>query len=142
MKRYKDGFLTLLIMSLVPVAILVAFLLLFFIIGTIGSWHASWEWRAIQKEVTAYVLENKDSISISNPDRDQSFIYTIDGSWDTYLEFGYYYSSDDTYHYVKPTKENRYKKGYRAYGIPNDKHDWYYTAKLCDHWYYYELHDG
>lgn len=142
MKRYKGRLLTSLIVILVPVAILVAFLLLFFTTGTIGSWCASQEWSAIHEEVATYVLENKVSIPISNPDQDQTFVYTTGGSWDTYLEFGYYYSSDDTYHYVKPVKENKYKKGYRAYGIPNDKHDWYYTAKLCEHWYYYELHDG
>lgn len=142
MKRCADWFLTWLILILIPVAIPTAVFLLIFITGTIGNWHTSQEWNAIEREVTAYVLENKDSIPINNPDHNQTFVYTTDGSWDAYLEFGYYYSSDDTYRHVTPTKENKYKKGYRVYGIPNEKHDWYYTARLCEHWYYYELHDG
>ena len=142
MRRYCKGVLALLVLVFHPVILLAAALLLVFTIGTIGCWSASREWSVIQKEVTTYVLENKDSIPISNPNRDQTFVYTTDGSWDTYLEFGYYYSSDDTYRHVTPTKENKYKKGYRVYGIPNEKHDWYYTARLCEHWYYYELHDG
>jgi len=142
MKRYFKWFLALLVLVFHPIILLVAVLLLVLTLGTIGGWCASWEWNTIQKEVTAYVLENKDSIPLNSPDRDQTFVYMTGGSWDTHLEFGYYYSSDDTYRYVTPTKENKYKKGYRMYGIPNDKHDWYYTAKLCDHWYYYELHDS
>ena len=141
MKRYKDGFLTLLIMSLVPVAILVAFLLLFFIIGTIGSWHASWEWRAIQKEVTAYVLENKESIELNTPGGHQTFVYAYTPTFDGGIEFGYYYSEDNTYN-SDTSKENQYRRGYRTDDYGGDPFDWYYTERICDQWFYYEEHDG
>lgn len=141
MKRCADWFLTSLIVIVIPVAIATAVLLLIFAIGTIGVWHASWEWSAIQKEVTTYVLENKDSIELNAPHGYQNFVYTYTPTFDGGIEFGYYYSEDSTYN-GDTSEKNRYRKGYRTDNFGGDPFDWYYTEKICDHWFYYEDHDG
>ena len=138
MKRYfkEVGFLFLLVS--IPVIIVIV---LIFAIGTIGVWHASWEWGTIQKEVMTYVLENKDSIELNAPRGYQSFVYTYTPTFDGGIEFGYYYSEDNTYN-GDTSEKNRYRKGYRTDNYGGDPFDWYYTEKICDYWFYYEGHDG
>lgn len=140
-KRHIKWILIPVALILSPVIILVEVFIVIFIIGSISNWHASLEWEAIQNEITTYVLENKDSIEIDTLYGYQHFEYTYTGFWDASVEFGYYYSENDT-HNGNPTEDERYKNGYRIDGIDGDPVDWYYSEKICDHWYYYELHDG
>ena len=141
MKQRFKWLLAILLLWFHPIVELAAGLLLVLAIGAIGGWHASWEWNVIQKEVTAYVLENKDSIELSAPRGYQSFVYTYTPTFDGGIEFGYYYSKDNTYN-GNTSKKNRYRKGYRTDNYGGDPFDWYYTEKICDHWFYYEDHDG
>lgn len=30
----------------------------------------------------------------------------------------------------------------RTYDIPDDSTDWYYSERICENWFYYEIHDG
>ena len=106
------------------------------------------EAKQIKTEILEYVLQNKDSIEIDAPFGYQVFRYAGTGDVTSSVDYGYYYSENDVYlSYgggglsMKP--ETKYKNGYRYYGaINNDPTDWYYTEKICDNWYYYELHDG
>lgn len=97
--------------------------------------------QKIKNNTFRYVLENKDTIQLNPSDNRQNFIFTTTGSWDTYVEYGYYYSADNMYS-INPAEENKYKKGYRRDGVYGDPLDWYYTEKICDNWYYYEYHDS
>lgn len=141
MKRYLKWILIPLALILFPIIILIGVAIVVFTIGSIGSWHASLEWKAIQNEITAYVLENKDSIEQSVADGYQRFVYTYTPTFDGGIEFGYYYSEDNTYN-GDTSKEKRYRKGYRTDDFGGDPFDWYYTEKICDQWFYYEDHDG
>ncbi len=157
MNRYKDGLSTLLIVALVPVAKLIVFALFLSVIFLVVGVHDDIEQAKIQKEITAYVLENKDTIKIDSPLGHQAFHYFGTGSWDTEVNYGYYYSPEDIYlfAYEDPLYEESgiygpplslkystpYRNGYRDDGIYGDDHDWYYTEKICANWYYYELHD-
>ncbi len=75
--------------------------------------------QKIKNDTFRYVLENKDTIQLNPSVNHQEFIFTTTGSWDTYVEYGYYYSADDTYD-IKPTEESKYKRGYRYDGIHSD----------------------
>ena len=112
----------------------------FAIFWTIGSIAGHVQDQQIKKDVFEYVLENKDTLQLDAPRNHQEFIFTTTGSWDTYVEYGYYYSEDDTYS-ITPTKEREYKNGYRIDTVYGDPLDWYYTEKICDNWYYYEYRD-
>lgn len=95
----------------------------------------------IKAEIFEYVLQNKDNIELDPNKMYQEFFYRATGDITAGVDYGYYYSEYDKYE-VAPSEENRYKSGYRIFGINGDPADWYYTEKICDHWYYYELHDG
>ena len=157
MKRYAKLLLIPLALILVPVAILIAFILLILVIFLIVGWCADAEQYRIQKEITAYVLEHKSTIEIDSPLGHQAFHYFGTGSWDTEVNYGYYYSPEDVYlfAYEDPLYDESgiygprlslkhstpYRKGYRDDGLYGDDQDWYYTEKICANWYYYELHD-
>jgi len=157
MKRYAKLLLIPLALILAPVAILIAFILLILVIFLIVGWCADAEQYRIQKEITAYVLENKSTIEIDSPLGHQAFHYFGTGSWDTEVNYGYYYSPEDVYlfAYEDPLYDESgiygyplslehstpYKNGYREEGLYGDDQDWYYTEKICANWYYYELHD-
>ena len=109
--------------------------------GAIGGMIGHIRDRQIREDAFQYVLENKDTLQRDAIRSHQEVIFTTTGSWDTYVEYGYYYSEDDTYIFT-PTKEAEYKRGYRIDDVYGDPLDWYYTEKICDNWYYYEYHDG
>ena len=119
-------------------------LVLFFALpGMAGGIVGSIERRRVRSDVFAFVLENKDAIDITSPYGEQAFHHADTGSWDTSVYFGYYFSEDDNYGSPISLDEWRsYKKGIRIDGLFGDPIDWYYTEKICDNWYYYELHDG
>ncbi len=157
MNRYKDGLLTLLIVILIPVAKLIVFALFLSAIFLAIGVHDDIEQAKIRKEIFSYVLENKDTIEIDSPLGHQAFHYFSTGSWDTEINYGYYYSPEDVYlfAYEDPLYDESgiygprlslkhsmpYRKGYRDDGLYGDDQDWYYTEKICANWYYYELHD-
>lgn len=157
MKRITKWLWIPLTLLLVPLALLIAFVLLILVIFLIIGWQADMEQSKIQKEITAYVLENRDTIEINSPLGHQAFHYFGTGSWDTEVNYGYYFSPEDVYlfAYEDPLYDESgiygyplslehstpYKNGYRKDGIYGDPLDWYYTEKICDNWYYYELRD-
>ena len=92
----------------------------------------------IRNEIFSYVQENSDTIELTNPNSYQEFFYTATGLQDGGVEYGYYYAPDDDY----ALHGEPYRNGYRIYGIPDDDTDWYYTERICENWFYYEMHDG
>lgn len=92
----------------------------------------------IRNEIYSYVQENSDAIELTNPNSYQEFFYTSTGLQDGGVEYGYYYAPDDDY----ALHSEPYRNGYRLYGIPDDDTDWYYTERICENWFYYEIHDG
>lgn len=157
MKRHTKWLLLPLALILTPIAMLIAVAILVLVIFLIVGWYADVEQCRIQEEITAYVLANKDSIEIDAPFGDQAFHYTSTGSWDTEVNYGYYYSPEDIFLFTHKNPlydeggiygvplsleySTPCRNGYRDDGIYGDAHDWYYTEKICDNWYYYELHD-
>ncbi len=89
-------------------------------------------------EVFEYVLKNKDRIELEDSSRYQEFFYSATGLQDGGTEYGYYYTPSDEYIY----SEEPYRNGYRTYGIPDDASDWCYAERICENWFYYEIHDG
>lgn len=157
MKRYLKWILIPGALVLSPVIILVEICIVFFVIGSIFIGVGNFRDWQTKNKIFDYVLENKDSIEIDAPFGHQAFHYTSTGSWDTEVNYGYYYSPEDAYlftHedplydksgiYGSPLSlehSTPYEDGYREDGIYGDPLDWYYTEKICDNWYYYELHD-
>lgn len=155
MKRYLKEFGAVLLLVSLPIIIVA---ILFIIAFSIVGWYADMEQSKIQKEITAYVIENKDAIEIDSPLGHRAFHYTSTGTWDTEVNCGYYYSSEDIYLFthknplydeggiygVTLSSENStpYKNGYREDGMYGNPLNWYYTEKICANWYYYELHLG
>lgn len=92
----------------------------------------------IRNEIFSYVQENSQYIQLDNPASYQDFFYTATGLQDGGVEYGYYFSPNDTH----TLQGDPYRKGYRTYGIPDDDTDWYYTERICKNWFYYEIHDG
>ena len=92
----------------------------------------------IRNDVFEYVLENKDAIELKNKNESEEFIFTTTGLSIGGVEYGYYYSPYNDY---SMTGEPN-KKGYRINGIPDESTDWYYTERICENWFYYEIHDG
>lgn len=91
-----------------------------------------------RNQIIEYVLVNRDSIDVNNNGRYQGFTYSYRGNITAYVEYGYYYSPNDTYQWC----DEPYRDGFRTYGVPDEKTDWCYNEKICDNWYYYEIHDG
>jgi len=131
--------------------------LIFALPGMIGGLVGCIEQQKMRSDVFEFVLGNKDTIEVTAPHGKQAFHYNDTGSWDTSVYFGYYYSAEDNYLFIyedplwgggeygstiSPNESRSYKKGIRIDGIFGDSIDWYYTEKICDNWYYYELHDG
>lgn len=96
------------------------------------------ERNQIRDEIFEYVLENKDDIKLENLARRQEFYYTSTGLSIGGVEYGYIYSPSNDYSYGG----EKYRNGYRTYGIPDEDTDWYYEERICENWFYYEIHDG
>ena len=92
--------------------------------------------RVICREVTNYVLENRDSIVVI--DDHQSFVYKTTGMVSARVEYGYYFDAENEF----AMKGISYRNGIRVDGYPDDRTDWYYTEQICENWFYYEVHDG
>ena len=92
--------------------------------------------RVMCWKVSDYVLENKGSIAVAEDH--QSFVYKTTGMVSAGVEYGYYYDAEDRFE----MKDEPYRNGYRTYGYPDDRADWYYTERICENWFYYEVHDG
>lgn len=141
MKRITRWLWIPLALLLAPLALLIAFILLILVIFLIVGWQSDMEERQIQKEITSYVLEHKDTIERNTPHEYRSFVYTYTPTFDGGIEFGYYYSEDNKYT-GDTSKMSRYRKGYRMDNVRGDPFDWFYTERICDKWFYYEDHDG
>ncbi len=125
---------------LIIAAILVIPLLLAVFLG--GTWlYTQFRNRSIQKEVSEYVLANKDAWEQGELTDKKEIPYTFTGLMIGGVEYGYYYSEDDT-HCIYAGEEAAYRDGYRYDGYPDDPTDWYYSVRICENWFYYEVHDG
>ena len=90
----------------------------------IGSGHREIETRTMRKEVTEYVLENKDQNEVTEIRQIFPYAYTdlaIAG-----VEYGYYYDVEDRFE----IKDEPYRNGYRTVGYPDAPTDWYYTERI------------
>ena len=123
---------------LVIIAILLAPLILFYLLLAGLFIFSEVQRSQIRNEIFSYVQENSDAIELTNPNSYQEFFYTATGLQDGGVEYGYYYAPDDDY----ALHGEAYRNGYRIYGIPDDNTDWYYTERICENWFYYEIHDG
>ena len=92
----------------------------------------------VRNEVFAYVRQNRETIELIDPERYQEFFYSASGLQDGGTEYGYYFEPNDAY----VMAGEPYRGGYRMFGIPDDDADWYYTERICENWFYYEIHDG
>jgi len=131
-------------MNYIPKRISIAFFLilspfiLFTLLLTTLTIFKEFQRYEIRSEIFSYVRENADHISLTTPDASQDFFYKATGLQDGGVEYGYYYTpEDDHILHGEP-----HRKGYRIYGIPDDKTDWYYSERICPNWFYYEIHDG
>ena len=99
------------------------------------------------REISSYVLENKDVI----PHKNETEFYThkTTGLFDAGVFYGYYYTKSDK---ITVAGDDVYPSNlgsgvYEAdgdtyFGKPNSGTDWYFTKKITDNWYYFELHCG
>ena len=117
--------------------ILVPFLILCFLFGSVFIYGEAQRCR-IHDEICSYVLENRDEIVLTDSYNYQEFFYTATGLLDGGVEYGYYYSPTDRFNFSGES----FRNGYRIYGIPDDDTDWYYSERICENWFYYEIHDG
>ena len=92
----------------------------------------------IRNEIFEYVIENKDEIELENPALRQEFYYKSTGLSISGVEYGYVYDPRNDFSYGG----EKYRNGYRTYGIPDEDTDWYYEERICENWFYYEIHDG
>ena len=83
-----------------------------------------------------HVPENKDQIEVT--ENKQTSHYASTGLAIAGVEYGYYYDSEDRFE----RKDEPYRNGFRWDGYPDDPTDWYYTERICENWFYYEVHDG
>ncbi len=133
MKKYQKRAVFLLLIAS-PILFLAGILLYGRISGIVEN-------HMMQREISSYVLENRDAWEKAPPKDNELILYECTGIVCAGVDYGYYYSADDTYNaYINP--RNKYRNGYRNDGYPDDPTDWYFTSKICDHWYYYEIHDG
>ena len=93
----------------------------------------------IRNEIFDYVLENQAELEQSISGGYKNFVYTTTGLTPTVsAEYGLFYSTSNNngkYGY-------KYKTGYRMDAYLDDDFDWYYEERICENWYYYEIHDG
>lgn len=126
---------------LIPV-ILISPLILFYGVFFAGlpvvGFAGQIESNQIRNEIFKYVLENKDEIELKNPALRQEFYYKSTGLSIGGVEYGYIYSPSNDYSYGG----EKYRNGYRTYGIPDEDTDWYFEERICENWFYYEIHDG
>ena len=54
------------------------------------------------------------------------------------VDYGYYYDAKDQFE----KEGTSYRNGFRVDGYPDDPTDWYYMERICENWFYYEVHDG
>ena len=92
--------------------------------------------RVMCWKVSNYVLENKGSIAVT--ENHQSFVYKTTGMVSARVEYGYYFDAENEF----AMKGIPYRNGIRVDGYPDDRTDWFYTKRICENWFYYEVHDG
>ncbi len=124
----------------------ISILALFLIVCSVTACGASFS-KSNYREISDYVLENKDVI----PHKNETEFYTHKtfGLFDAGVFYGYYYTQsnkiaiagDDVYPSNLGTDIYE-SDGGTYFGKPNSGTDWYFTKKITDNWYYFELHCG
>lgn len=92
----------------------------------------------IQRDIFAYVKENKDTFELTNVTHSQQFPYSEWGFGDAGVMYGYLYDPAPNYE----TVGQKYHGGYRIDGATTYGDGWFYYQKICENWYYYEEHYG
>ncbi len=128
-----------LIAAAIPLAVLLLLVVLFSAIAGISWLEARNYDRKMQKEVTGYVLANKEQWEQGELKHKEKIQYHYIGYIDTGIEYGYYYSEDDT-HRMDIAHGEKYRDGYRYYCYPYEPSAWLYSVRICENWYYYEIH--
>ncbi len=137
-KRTEDLVVGVLAIPIIFLSKLFCVVLLIVALYVSGFLAAQVKRNQIRGDIFSYVQENRDNIVLKNPEYFQEFFYAATGIQDGSVEYGYYYTPNDRYIH----KGEAYRNGYRMYGIPDDDTDWYYSERICEDWFYYEIHDG
>ena len=137
-KAWKIIFVVILVVLRLTVVPLVQCAALFFMPLPIVYIAGQIERNQIRDEIFEYVIENKDEIVLKNPALRQEFYYKFIGLSIGGVEYGYVYNPRNDFSYGG----EKYQNGYRTYGIPDEDTDWYYEERICENWFYYEIHDG
>ena len=137
-KAWKIIFVVILVVLRLTVVPLVQCAALFFMPLPIVYIAGQVERNQIRNEIFEYVIENKDEIDLENPALRQEFYYKPTGLSISGVEYGYVYNPRNDFSYGG----EKYRNGYRTYGIPDEDTDWYYEERICENWFYYEIHDG
>ena len=137
-KAWKIIFVVILVVLRLTVVPLVQCAALFFMPLPIVYIAGQVERNQIRDEIFEYVIENKDEIELKNPALRQEFYYKPTGLSISGVEYGYVYNPRNDFSYGG----EKYRNGYRTYGIPDEDTDWYYEERICENWFYYEIHDG
>lgn len=137
-KAWKIIFVVILVVLRLTVVPLVQCVALFFMPLPIVYIAGQVERNQIRDEIFEYVIENKDEIELENPALRQEFYYKPTGLSISGVEYGYIYNPRNDFSYGG----EKYRTGYRTYGIPDEDTDWYYEERICENWFYYEIHDG
>ena len=95
------------------------------------------------QEISDFVLENERYIPHTKTT--EFYVHKTMGEPPNTVYCGYYFSESDEiaiadfYTRGKLGKESQ-SNGGTYFGKPNGGTDWYFTKKITDNWYYFELH--
>lgn len=98
------------------------------------------------KEISSYVLENKDVIP--HKSETEFYIHETVGISPNTVYYGYYFSGNnevafaDFYEHDNLGAEIYESDGGTYFGKPSTANDWYFTKKITDNWFYFELHQN
>lgn len=121
------------ITALFMVGVLMTFLLLSpFLLAYVYDQYQKY---TIKREIFELVLEKRQGTAPL--EYEQHFTYALRGEeYGTHVRYGYYHSARDRY----GSRGYAYKDGCRIDNYREQNNVWYYEQKICDEWYYYEIH--
>lgn len=98
------------------------------------------------EEISSYVLENANYIPHTG--EVEFFIHETTGISPNTTYFGYYFSGNneplfaDFYEHNNLGKDVYQDDGGTYFGKPSASKDWYFTKKITENWFYFELHQN
>ena len=120
------------IIAAVLFVVLLPFILLY------GEVSGRVERAQMRAEVFAYVQENKETLP------HERTVYKEESSFDNLVTYGYYYNDSKDYNraYGDDNLSFGWLIGANGQRIQDRTGDWQYDEKICENWYYFEIHDG